>query len=339
MRLIVIDSTKSDQGAGSMGNVNTQDLRAVVDGMLAIVRRETLIVAIAMQANDDSATLLASGRLRWALDCVEQFAAITPSELARVRAQLVIARSVAEKWLPELAAESIPPERLQHILAELRDPLIGLRAICADNMLVIAFDLDGLPLAGISLRDATITHVSAKGARLECADVTNAKLLRSTFEGASLRVSRLDDAELEECNLSRANLEGASWRDATLTRCWAARAVFLNAHLERTRFVDCDLRDVDFQGATDIATFDVEFRNCDLRGTNWSGRDLSRVTFRGCRMYGIHGAATGLHDAVIEDADVSHAEADRRFANKPELLTRWQDDDWTITVELEEPGE
>lgn len=339
MRLIVIDPKKSGQGGAYMGNVYTQDLSTVVDGMLAIVRRETLIVAIAMQANDECATLLASGRLRWALDCVEQFAAYSPSELARVHAQLVAARQVAEMWLPERTVDAIPPERLQRVLAELRDPSIGLRRICADNVLVIAFDLDGLPLAGISLRGATITHVSAKGARLECADARKAKLLRTSFEGASLRAGLLDDAELEECNLSRANLEGTSWHGATLTRCWAARAVLLNAHLERTRFVDCDLRDVDFQGATDIATIDVEFQNCDLRETNWSGRDLSRVTFRACRMYGIHGEVTGLQDVVVEDADVSHAGADQRFVTKREVLARWQHDDWTITVDLGELGE
>lgn len=339
MTLIANEPQQSDRGAGHMGNGNTQDLSAMVDGMLALVRRETLIVAIAMQANDDGATLLASGRLRWALECVEQFAAYTPSELARVSDRLVAARQVAEMWLPERPADSMSPDRLPRIVAELlRDPS-GLRRIFADNTLLIAFDLDGLPLAGITLRGTTIAHVSAKGARLECAEATKAKVVRSSFEGASLRMGIFDGAELEECNLSRANLEGTSWRGARLTRCWAARAVLLNAHLERTRFVDCDLRDVDFQGSADITTLDVEFWNCDLRETNWSGRDLSRVTFRRCRMYGIHGSVTGLDEAVIEDADVSHAGADRRSANKPELLARWQHDDWTITVDLGELGE
>ena len=47
----------------------------VLEGMLAIARRETLVLAAAVQREDDGTTVIAAARLRWALANAHQFAA------------------------------------------------------------------------------------------------------------------------------------------------------------------------------------------------------------------------------------------------------------------------
>jgi uncharacterized protein YjbI with pentapeptide repeats len=108
-----------------------------------------------------------------------------------------------------------------------------------------------------------------------------------------------------------------------MTECTARKAVFFHSQIERARFVECDFREADFQGFPDTATFGAEFIRCDLRRTNWHGRNLTGVSFVDCKMQGIHGAVAGLEDAAIERADLS-SDGDRsHIAAKGEILMHW----------------
>jgi uncharacterized protein YjbI with pentapeptide repeats len=308
------------------------ELDAAVEGMLALARRETFVLATALQRHDEDAIVIAGGRLRWSLACAEQFAALSPAALIRMRPRIVRGLEAAERWLPQswgAGANGLSADRLQHLLYELRVPSFGLPAICADDTLIAEFDLDELPLAGVTLRGATIANVTARRARFDNADATKSHITRSFFESASLRMSVLDQAVLEVCDLSKANLEATRWRYAALGRCRAVGAVFLNADLEGTRFVDCDLRDTDWQGSPQAFSRGAEFIRCDLRESKWDGRDLSGVSFIHCKLYGVHGQATGIDEAVIEHADLSHLADRSHIGNKTDLLEMWPRDEWT----------
>jgi len=322
---------ESDAERGEDGRAQVEDaFAAAVDGMLAIARRETLVLAAALQSTDLDGILIARGRLRWSLACAQQFAACSPTAWVRLRPRLVAVCEAAERWLPQGSTDNVRPERLQHLVQQLQEPGLGLRTICADDALIAAFDLDELPLSGISLREATVTRVTARRARLEAMNAATARITRSDFEAASMRRAILNDAVLEECTLSRANLESTSLIGATLTGCVAIRAVLIDANLEGARFVDCDLRETDFQGNANTPTRGAQFVRCDLRETTWAGRDLSGVSFVACKLFGVHGRVGGLDATIVEQADLSYRADGTRLATKDEVLESWQEDEWTI---------
>jgi uncharacterized protein YjbI with pentapeptide repeats len=320
-------------GMTGHGDLAAGEIDAAVVGVLAVARRETLLLATALQRGDEDAVFVAAGRLRWSLASALQFAARSHAGLLRARGRLVAAQEAAERWLPQGAWEGLAPERLLRVLEELRAPSLGLRPICADDTFLVGFDLDGLPLTGITLRGATVARVTARGARLDSADAARASVVRSCFDAASLRLAVIDAASLEECEFSRANLEGTAWRNARASRCTARGAIWLNARLDGGRFEDCDFRDSDFQAAPH-ATCCAAFVRCDLRGVNLEGRDLSRFSFLDCKLYGVHGNVTGLRDVVIEGADLSQTGDGSRIVSKAELLTRWSQDALTTAIPL-----
>jgi uncharacterized protein YjbI with pentapeptide repeats len=308
------------------------ELDATVEGMLALARRETSVLAAALQRHDDNGILIAGARVRWSLACAQQFAARSHAALIRMRPQLVRGHEAAERWLPQTwgtGADGMSPEQLQRMLYELRMPSFGLRAICADDTLMADFDLDALPLSGITLRGATVAQVTARRARLDSADATRSHIVRSHFQAASLRASILDQAVFEACDLSKANLEETRLRYALLSHCRAVGAVFHNADLEGARFVDCDLRDTDWRGSQEAFSRGAEFVRCDLREARWTGRNLFGVSFIDCKLYGVHGQATGLDEALIERADLSHAGDSSRVGTKADVLASWDQDEWT----------
>jgi uncharacterized protein YjbI with pentapeptide repeats len=278
---------------------------------------------------------LAEGRVRFALvyarDFARQSSSAQPGEDARVTA----AQESADRWLEEGAGVPITAEDERRLLGELREPLMGSRAIDASKTLLIALDLDHLLLTQTTFRGSTVACVSARHARLELADATGARIVRCSFEGAAMRLSAFNDAKLEECDFTRANLEGTTWKHARVRRLTAIGAVFWDAHLEGASFVDCDLRDADFQALQGASSVGLEFVRCDLRGTIWSERDLAGASFIGCRMYGIRGRATGLEHAAIEEADLSPDARGARLSAHAEVVDSWRRDDWT---EEREPG-
>jgi hypothetical protein len=51
--------------------------------------------------------------------------------------------------------------------------------------------------------------------------------------------------------------------------------------------------------------------------------------FIDCKLYGVHGSVTGLREAVIERADLSHAGDRSVVGTKADLLAIWDRDEWT----------
>lgn len=299
------------------------NIDVAIEGVLAVARREILLLAAALQSNHRIMSLVAAGRLRWSLSCAHDFAARSPFALSRMRTRLAEVEEAARRWLPEITAVVEDPAHLRQVLTALSDPYLGQRTVCANDTLIAGLDLDNLPLAGVKLRGATIAQVSARRARLDDGDATGAVITRSCFDTASLRLCALNDAEIQECTFACANLEGAQWRGARLSRVAGRGALLFHSNLEAAHFLDCDFRDADFQGFLDSGTAGAEFVRCDLRRTNWHGRDLSRVAFIHCKLHGAFGAVTGLEMAQIVDADLSPDGDGSFIASRDEVVRRW----------------
>ncbi len=277
--------TERTNGA-HLGESSDADCDAMVEGVLALARRETLVLAAALQSDDDDSVVLATARLRWSLACAQQFASRTLAGRARVWPRLAAVIDAAQRWLPADARLPLTPERLQRFCAELSEPSLRLGTIDAADTFLVAFDLDDLPLAGTVLRAATVTRVSARRARLDMTDATAARIFQCSLDAASLRFCVFDQATMECCDLSHTNLESTSWRNAVVWRSTMAGAVLLDARLDGPHFLECDFRNADFRVHTPAALNAAEpaqFIRCDLRGANWTGRPASTVSLMDCR--------------------------------------------------------
>jgi uncharacterized protein YjbI with pentapeptide repeats len=254
-----------------------------VDGVLAVARREILVLAAALQSGDDAIVLLASQRVRWSLAHAHQLAAHSLEAFARARPQLDAVVDAAVRWLPPEARLSLTTRTLRRIAVDLSRSGLQLPSIDASDTLVVSFDLDDLPLSGLTIRSATVAEVSARGARLDLLDATGAKIAKSCFARASIRVGAFDEATVDDCDLSRTNLADTTWRAATVSRCRFVGAVLLDAQFERSHFVECDLRDVDLSltSGEESAAHEphVRFTRCDLRGVKWEGRSPAHMSF------------------------------------------------------------
>ena len=77
-------------------------------------------------------------------------------------------------------------------------------------------------------------------ARIENADFSNRRFLRSSIRRIELHLCRLTGIELAE----------ATWNDVVLTDCRIDFGGFRNAKLRRVVFRDCRLEEADFAAAT-----------------------------------------------------------------------------------------
>lgn len=254
---------------------------SLLEGVLALVRRETLVLAAAVRSSDQSATDLAAGRVRWLVGSALQFATLAPLE-PQVNARLAQVVEAAEWWLPakfEATTSTSPFEPVD-----------------ASNLVLADLNLDRLPLLRLNLRYSTVAHLSAVGARVDGLDATAARIVLSRFHRASLRRSRLADAMIEDCDFSLANFEQSDWGSATVIRCNLAGVVLFDSRLE-ARFVDCNLRGADLQAYTrSVAGVGAEFIRCNLRDTTWTGRDLSCISLVDCQIDGALERQGGAED-------------------------------------------
>jgi uncharacterized protein YjbI with pentapeptide repeats len=113
-------------------------------------------------------------------------------------------------------------------------------------------------------------------ARIENADFSNRRFVRSSIRRMELRLCRLTGIELAE----------ATWNDVVLTECRADFAGFRHAKLRRVVFCDCRLEEADFSGT---ALTDVLFERCDLGRASFASCRIERVELSGCTLTDLAG--------------------------------------------------
>jgi uncharacterized protein YjbI with pentapeptide repeats len=137
-------------------------------------------------------------------------------------------------------------------------------------------DLNGANLSACHFRAADFTRADLSNAIarhcewdsvvLEGADLSGADFAGTTFRNVDLHAAKIDDCDFRGIRvIGQLNLEGVSankvafaggkmsrsvWTGSTLTHCDFSRADLSGAKLAEINWDNCDLREVDFRGAT-----------------------------------------------------------------------------------------
>jgi hypothetical protein len=91
-----------------------------------------------------------------------------------------------------------------------------------------------------------------------CALLSPRRILRAGLQSADASELDMSGADLRELNLGRGIMRKCNFRGANLS----------GARFDRTKFVACDLRDVELRGA-EIDAWGIHLLSCDLRGAKW----------------------------------------------------------------------
>jgi Pentapeptide repeats (8 copies) len=133
----------------------------------------------------------------------------------------------------------------------------ALQELNADEVPLVAVDVSGAFLQGISLK--------------------HGRLRRSNFSTADVRNSDFHSAELTDADLGSANFRGSNMREAQLQ----------GAKLDDADFFGADLTGADL---SDASIADTDLRNADLNGIVWQ-----RIrSIRGANVFGVKNAPPGF---------------------------------------------
>ena len=250
----------------ALAEPNTQHL----DTLFAIARRHDSALVIALAVRDPIAIQMAAGRLDLtlsrasaALDALSRGAPSRGAELLTIF--LESTRGMYERL--QLAVS----------YAQIRDPRRMTQWLLTpgrSESVTSGPDLFELDAKGVALPAATFLglHVA------RCWLITD------------LHDSTLIDTFVEHTDFTYADLRNTLWQQTRAHQSFFREASFADATFDSATFVDCDLRRADFSMADRhglATTTRVDFLRCDLRGTNWAGRDLCHVRAVDCKLDGI----------------------------------------------------
>jgi uncharacterized protein YjbI with pentapeptide repeats len=292
---------------------------ALIEGVLGIARRETLVLAAALQQNNRAAAADASSKVRYAIAYATQCASRSHADFKRLGERIALIQRSVEGWLPQGIASEVERDLHSKILAKGR-----LAQIHADDVLVVALNLDDLPLTGLSVCRSKLVRISARQAALDMILAEAAIISESTFQAANLRLGNFSSVTFEKCDFSKANLDGSKWRRAVVKNCDFREAVLFHADLSGSHFIECDFRDADLQAFPDTPTAGAMFIHCDFRRSGWHQRNLGDVSFVDCKLYGTFGQVTGLESAVFDRACLSPDGDGKQVVQKQEVIERWR---------------
>jgi len=187
-------------------------------------------------------------------------------------------------------------------------------------------DLTNVYLADAKLTGSEIRATTLDRADLYAAILHNAQLEGSSLTYANLELAELDGAKIKDTAFTGAALDQTSWKGAVVVGSNFVDAQFLSATLDGGTFRNCDLHDATFaphERDTAPTSKGVRFENCDLRKTNWKGRDLRGAVFVGCKLAGSSGTPTTVDGIEIQQPDVSDAGDGSKIASVADVLAMW----------------
>jgi uncharacterized protein YjbI with pentapeptide repeats len=185
--------------------------------------------------------------------------------------------------------------------------------------------LDHADLAFTRLHGAQLSGVHARGAAFPGAMLAKSTIVRCDFTGAAMASANLGDATIDDSSFSAAKLERTAWHRSRVTRTSFAGCLMTDTGIDRATFTDCDFRGADLSVATEGllgTSMSAQFIGCDLRDTNWRGRELFRVRFIDCKHAGSYGTPE-LEETVIERPDLSPAGDGSQVSTFREVMRLW----------------
>lgn len=208
------------------------------------------------------------------------------------------------------------------------------------------YDLTGLPLTRVVLRNAKLIGATLSGSNLALADLQAAILLMAELEGvvldganllgADLRGANLNGASLAEANLSGADLRTGVLGAVSTTNpyggrdpAWSRNTRMVDARLSRALLVGSRLENCDLTGA-ELA--DADLSGADLSGAILIATDLSGVALKNTRLDGAVLSGAHLDEsarAILADKGIDPRASLAPIAHRlPDLVAthrRWLD--------------
>ncbi len=156
---------------------------------------------------------------------------------------------------------------------------------------LIGANLSGASLRRINLSHALLMDANMSKARLGHANLSHASLGDAIMIGVSLGHANLKKASAGKANLSGAQLEWADLSNAGFSRTNMTNVTLAGATLVKTSFWGADLSDAWMSGAN--------LEGADLTGTNMNRTDLGRTNLTDARL-----SNTDMKDALLDEAFV-----------------------------------
>jgi uncharacterized protein YjbI with pentapeptide repeats len=174
--------------------------------------------------------------------------------------------------------------------------------------LLTASRFAGVKLVGAALRHATLNlcewiDVDARRADFHSVEMSGTKLVRGNYAEADFRYADLAEARIKQADLSRACFVNGTWSSCEVVESTLAEAYFRNSVLTATTFRRCDLQRVSFAAPDHLPVpfaRELLFEDCDLRASDWTGREMDGVTFVRCKLAGAHGRPRSTRITVHE---------------------------------------
>ncbi len=247
--------------------------RQRLDECLSVAHGHESALALALDLGDDIGGLVAAARLRQALFRARAALNEISVHNSALHSSAVLAFRNATKGMYDLLrrahthATTGAPDvvKLEQWYKAMR------QSIPAGDSPYLA-DLDA---RGVDLTEARIFRVHVA----RCRFITD--LCRASFI----------DAVIDASDFTYSNLRSTLWQRTRVQRSFLRDCSLVDATLDGSTFADCDLRGADLSVTGGQLTFgaNTQFIRCDLRESNWLGRDLSCVTMVDCKVYGLAG--------------------------------------------------
>lgn len=153
-----------------------------------------------------------------------------------------------------------------------------------------------------SFVEAEFESVQFERGHLNGTRLNGARVFGCSFEKADLRQTELINVRIRGTNFDGAELDHSIWSGASIHSAHFVETSFGNANLDGATFRDCDFRQADL-GARDPnrpPPTRARFEHCDLRNSNWEGRDLAGAIFLECKFDGAKGLPSSAPGIVFE---------------------------------------
>lgn len=166
------------------------------------------------------------------------------------------------------------------------------------------FELESYKGIDFSAGDVTIGHyeectfVNCSFAKV---DLSDRKFIECEFVNCDFSLSVLNQTALREVYFKECKLIGLHFEDChsfgfsmRCEGCLFTASSFHGMMLKTVKLADCQLHDVDFEGA-DLSEF--VFDNCDLQGATFEHTTLKNADFRTATNYTFHPEHNGIKGA------------------------------------------
>ena len=173
--------------------------------------------------------------------------------------------------------------------------------------------LTGVKLIDANLRYATLDdtllrNLDASGANFDTASLRGAFIDHGTYVRARFTLTNLDGIKIDGADMTGADFERAIWKGARIVDAKLAGVRFGNSRIDEAEFSRCDLRGASFARLDRLpepTTRGTRFEDCDLRETDWTGRDLRDTAFVRCQFAGAKGKPDAIEGLVVEGGNVT----------------------------------